>query len=275
MDDAERRVAVLDRIDEDAHRPDVVERVDADLLAPQLAEDAVDVLRPAAHVGGEPRGRELALQRRDHVADVALAIEPSLVDEPGDPLVFVGLERAQRQVLELPLELPDAEAVGERRVDVHHLARGDAAAATFASHQMAQRLRPLGKLDQHHADVLDHREEHLAQVLGLRGALLPVGANGERLHGIHPRDALDEGRDVGAERRHDAIAPVAGSLGQPDQQRGRQRVRIESLRGEDAGGAERAGDQRLAIGAAQVAQRLAREFVRGRETLAVGVRVDR
>ena len=38
-------------------------------------------------------------------------------------LYVVGLERAQRQVLELPLQLPQAEAIGERREDVHHFAR--------------------------------------------------------------------------------------------------------------------------------------------------------
>ena len=47
---------------EDAHRANVVERVDPDLLALQLAEDAVDVLRPTTHIGREPRGLQLAAQ---------------------------------------------------------------------------------------------------------------------------------------------------------------------------------------------------------------------
>ena len=47
MDAAERRIAVLDVVDQDPHGADVVEAVDARLLAPHLEPDAVDVLRPA------------------------------------------------------------------------------------------------------------------------------------------------------------------------------------------------------------------------------------
>ena len=70
--DAERRVAILHGVDEDAHGADVVQRVDARLLALHLAADAVDVLRPPGDLRrGAGRG-EFRLQRRDDVADVAL-----------------------------------------------------------------------------------------------------------------------------------------------------------------------------------------------------------
>ena len=171
----------------------------SDLLAPHLAEDAVDVLRPAAHVRGEADRLELLAEQRHDFADVALAIEPALVDEPRDPLVLVRLQRAQRQILELPLELPQSEAIRERRVDVHDFACGFAAFRLVCVHQEAQRLRALGELDQHDADVLDHRKQHLAKILGLRGALRAVAARRQRLHRVHARDAIDERGDVGAE----------------------------------------------------------------------------
>jgi hypothetical protein len=46
-----------------------------------------------------------------------------LVEHLGDALVGVRVEEAEGQVLQLPLQLPDAEAVGERRIDVERLAR--------------------------------------------------------------------------------------------------------------------------------------------------------
>ena len=60
---------------------------------------------------------------RNDVLDVALPVEPALVEQRGDRLVRFGLERAQAQVLELPLQLPHAEPVGERREEIEHLAR--------------------------------------------------------------------------------------------------------------------------------------------------------
>ena len=72
MDDAERRVAILDVVDENAHRANVVERVDAGLLAAHLVPDAVDVLGPTRDLGADPRGGELALQAADDLLDVAL-----------------------------------------------------------------------------------------------------------------------------------------------------------------------------------------------------------
>src|SRR6186713_435755 len=109
MDDAERCIAVLDVVDEDAHRANVVERFDAGLLPAHLVPDAVDVLGPAPHLGADAGRSKLALQPPDHVFDVPLPVDPSLIEELRDRLVRLRLERAQRKILELPLELPDAE----------------------------------------------------------------------------------------------------------------------------------------------------------------------
>jgi hypothetical protein len=64
MDAAERRIAVLDVVDQDPHGADVVEAVDAGLLAPHLEPDAVDVLRPA----GDLRRTPAALSSRARMA---------------------------------------------------------------------------------------------------------------------------------------------------------------------------------------------------------------
>ena len=50
-----------------------------------------------------------------------LALDALLVEQARDRLVVLGLEEAERQVLELPLDLPDAEPVGERREHLHRL----------------------------------------------------------------------------------------------------------------------------------------------------------
>ena len=193
-------------------------------------------------------------------------------------LVFDGLERAQRQVLEFPFELPQAQPIGERRVDVHYFARRFPAHALVAVHQETQRLRPFGELDQHDANVVDHGEQHLAQVFGLRAALLAVGAGigvGRRMDDVHPRDAADQRRDIDAERRDHARVVVTGNVGEADEQRRGQRIGIEPLRGEDAGRAERTIDEPFALGVAKVAECVAGRFVRGCEAAAISRRIDR
>ena len=95
------------------------------------------------------------------------------------------------------------------------------------------------------------------------------------MHDVHPRDTADQRGDIGAEVRGDAALVIACDIRQPDEQRRRQRVGIESLAREDAGGAERAIDQRLAIGMTGIAERSVRRLVRPREAAAIGVGVDR
>ena len=134
---------------------------------------------------------------------IASAMNPSrsgapLVELARDPLVELGLEEPEREVLELPLELPDAEPVGERRVDVERFPRDRPAEIVGRLAEKAQRLGTAREADQHDADVLHHRQQHLAEDLRL-GVLRLLVADGEpaRDHPqpIEPRDAADERGD--------------------------------------------------------------------------------
>ena len=218
-----------------------------------------------------PAAASSRLQRREHVLDVVLAVEPALVEHRGDRLVCVGFERAQAQVLELPLQLPDAEPVGERREQVEHLARDLRPQRRVAGHQRAQRLRAFGELDQNDADVLDHRQQHLAQVLRLRRAFLGVAGRRGRADDAHSRDAGDERRDVVAEFCGDRVGVERARDGQPQQQRRADRIRIELQAGQDRRRAQRAVERRFAVGHRGVAAaRTARTRAPRRTTRARG-----
>ena len=246
VDDAERGVAVAHLVDEDADGVDVVDLAELRALALHLLADAVDVLRAALEVGLDAGLLEPRLELGDRPVDVRFAADPARVEQLGELAEALGLERLEGEVLELPLHLPDPEPLGERRVDLHRLA-GDA--LLLLRRQAVQRahvVEPVGELDEDDPDVLGHRQQHLADVLGLL-LLVAVGAELGQL-----RHAVDELGDLGAELLLDVGQAVLGVLGDVVEERGLDGDRVEAELGQDLGRGDRVGDVRLA-GAAPLA----------------------
>src|SRR4029079_7785085 len=92
MDDAERRVAVAEVLDEDADGGDVVALVELRGLALHLLPDAVDVLRAALQVGLDPGGLQPRLELIDRSIDERLAGLAAGVQELGELAEALGLE---------------------------------------------------------------------------------------------------------------------------------------------------------------------------------------
>ena len=140
---------------------------------------------------------------------------------------------SERKVLELPLDLPDAEPVRQRRVDLHRLRRDPLLLLRRQRSQRAHVVEPVGELDEHDAEVLGHREEHLAEVLRL---LLLVGMGAEL---GQLRHAVDEAGDLGPELLLDVGEAVLRVLGHVVQERRLDRDRVDAEVGEDLGRRDR------------------------------------
>jgi hypothetical protein len=97
--------------------------------------------------------RELVMQVVAGLVDVVLALIALLGDEPLDLLVLAGVQRREREVLELPLDRVDTEAVGDRRVDVERLARLLDLLLLGHGPERAHVVQAIGELDEDHADV--------------------------------------------------------------------------------------------------------------------------
>ena len=69
-------------------------------------------------LGFDARARQRVAQHAYRRRDEALAIALAFVDEAHDAAVRVRLKVAECEVFEFPLQLPDAETVRERRVQV-------------------------------------------------------------------------------------------------------------------------------------------------------------
>ncbi len=178
MHQAERGVTAPDSIDasfidQDPHRAHIVEFAEIHMLALHLVDDAVDVFGAAGHFSGDARLAQHLLQLRNHIGDILLAIHSALIQQLGDFLVQLGLQIAHRKVFQFPFELPHAEPIGQRREEAACLLSDLFLLFRLRARQMAHGLGALGQLDQHHADVFHHRQQHLAQAFDLlRGFFL-------------------------------------------------------------------------------------------------------
>ncbi len=162
------------------------------------------------------------------------------VQHPGQLAIGLRLERLERQVLELPLDVPDAQALRQWGVDLERLAGDPALLLVGQRVEGAHVVEPVCQLDQDDPDVVRHRQEHLPDVLGLL-LLVAVCAELRELG-----DAVHELGDLGAELLLDVGEGEVGVLGNVVQDCGGDRDRVDTDVGEDLGGSERVGHVRLA-----------------------------
>ena len=198
------------------------------------------MLRAAGHLRVDADPVELGQQLAARLGDELLAVGPALVDHLLDLGVLARVERHEREVLELPLDRVDAEPVRDRRVDLERLL-GLLDLLLLA--QVGQRphvVQAVGELDHDDADVLRHRQDHLAVVLGLR-----LLAGGE-LDARQLRDAVDQQAHVLAEPQRDLVGGRLGVLDHVVQQRRRQHRRRLLQPRADLGDAPRVQDVLLA-----------------------------
>src|SRR5256885_1059801 len=103
------------------------------------------------------------MSMRSPVGPIPLRLRDLLLDVGKVPRLQV----AEGEVLELDLDPLDAEPVGERRVDVESLLRDAVLRLGLHVLEGPHVVGPVGELDEDDANVLRHRDQHLAEVLGL------------------------------------------------------------------------------------------------------------
>ena len=152
------------------------------------------MFRPAGDLGRHATVGHSARQDLDDVGDVFLALFAFRRDKRFQRLVRGRIQIAKRQILELRFQPINTEPMRDRRVNLHRLARD---LLLPVSRQMVERahvVQPIGELDQHDADVVRHRDDHLAEILGL----LFLAALERDLRDLG--HAIDQLRDLGPER---------------------------------------------------------------------------
>ena len=184
------------------------------------------MLDSAAYLRGQSGGFEGVLQLDANLIQIALTRLASGGDQVGDSAVLLRFEVLERQVFELGADLPDAEAGGERRVDLHRLA-GDSRLLLGPHHvERAHVVQTVGQFDDHDAHVVGHGDEHLAQVLGL-GFAVDCAGHARQLQRRQFGRAVDQLGHVDAELGHQLRAGDAAILHHIVQQCGLQSGHVE------------------------------------------------
>ena len=179
---------------------------------------------------------------RARLLHVALAVGPALGHHALDLGVLAGMQGREGEVLQLPADRLDAQAVSQRRVDLQRLL-GLLDLLLLA--QIAERahvVQPVGQLDEDHPDVLGHGDDHLADVLGL---LFLDRAEG---HLRQLGDAVDEQGHLVAELLAHRLDGQLGVFDHVVQQRGGDGGAVEPQVGADVGRAHGMVDVGLAAG---------------------------
>lgn len=167
VDDAERRVTILQPLGDHPHRTHVEQLVELEVFLLHLAPDAVDVFRAAVDFGLDAGLGKRIAQGLYELADVALSIESFLIELLGDLLVGIRVQVTEGEIFELPLELTYAEAVGKGRIDVGDLLGHQHPGLFIRQLGFPQAGDPLRQLDDDSAHILHHGEQHAAHVVHL------------------------------------------------------------------------------------------------------------
>ena len=161
-------VAALDVRANDPQRRHVVDLVEGLALALHLVPDAIEVFRPSADLAlRQPHRGQLAAEdvggHPEALLPVAALAGDLLLDIPEG----LGLEDLEGQVLQLPLEATDAQAVRQGPVDLTGFPGDALLLLGLQRPQGAHVVEAIRQLHEHHADVTGHGQEHAAQVFGL------------------------------------------------------------------------------------------------------------
>ena len=186
VNDSKSGVAVLYAVHQHAQREQVVYVVQGLVLRyvpGNLVVNRVDVLGPTSDIRADLRLVHLFLKNIPGVQNICLALRALGVEPAGYVFVFLRVDLLERQVLQLPLHIPDSESVGERGVYVQGLLRLLEALGGRQVLYGFHVVQAVGELYENDPYIAGHCHHHLANrlSLGMTGQSVGVSAGRHNL----------------------------------------------------------------------------------------------
>ena len=264
VDDAKRRITVLYRIHDDANRKKIVNLIQRLVVIHHLLVNAEEVLHTPVNSRIDPG----LLHGFCHVGcdlfDVLLALHLALIDLLHKILIHLRLQISKREVIQLYLDLADAKARSNRRINIKRLLRNALLLLRRLILERPHVMKAIGKLNQNDADILNHRKEHLAEVLRLhfllRLRLIRIVPG--KLDLLQLGHAVHKVGNVGSELLLNLILGINGILDHVMQKSCRDGLLIHFQVSQNNGNIQRMNDVRLSALALLALMRLSRKLVR-------------
>ena len=127
------------------------------------------MLGPRLHIGHDALLTQPVAHDAAQLLGALLASDALLVQQAGHVAVGVRLQKAERQILHLPLDLPDAQPVGQGRQHMQRLVGQRMRHRQLGGGVVAQGLQARSQPQQDHAQVARKGQQHLAHGLNLFG----------------------------------------------------------------------------------------------------------
>ncbi len=187
---AERCVTILHRVRDDANGEQIENLIERALLLLNFQVQRVDALDASLHFGWDSAFDHFVANRFLHV--VKKAVEDFLL--VGE--FFLQFEKsfrfeiAEGEIFELAADEAHAKPVGDRRVNIERLAGDALLTLGIEIFERAHVVKTVGEFHHDHANVVDHGEQHLADVFGLARLW------SEKIEAADFRGAFDQARDV-------------------------------------------------------------------------------
>ena len=161
-----------------ANGKQIIHLIEGDVLLLHLLQDGIDAFGPALYFILKALRLQLLVNGLHKLLDKAVARALALPHLGLKVVVGLGVGEFEVQILQLTLYSIEAQAVGQRRVQVQRF-RGNFE-LLVARHRVQRPhvVQAVGYFDENHAHVLAQREQHFAEVLGLlAGAVLEHARN--------------------------------------------------------------------------------------------------
>ena len=165
------------RVQDDAYGKEVVDALEVGLLLLHLLADGVDALRTSLDVVLEPGSSQFLVYRVNERGDILVAGCLGGIELLLDVVVHVVLRVLEREVLQLRLQLVQAQLMRQRSIQVGRLVGHlQASLVVVAVLDLAHRVHAVGNHDKDYAHVLGKGEQQVAEVLRLDGRVLLIQA---------------------------------------------------------------------------------------------------
>ncbi len=168
--------------------------------------NAIEILRATLDLAANARLLHGLLERRHSLVNHRLTLTPLDLYLLHEIVIDLRLHVAERQILQLPFNRINAQAMRQGRVNLQRFARN--ALLLMHGHILhgAHIMQSVRQLDQHHANVARHRQKHLAIIFDLAVLL------GNIFYFTQLRNAVDQIGDHRAEALLDIVQSIIGIL---------------------------------------------------------------